>query len=385
MGTGFVKQFTRAYGLDEIALVPSTRTVDYDMVDISTTIAGIQMAFPIFASAMDSVVSPKTAIEIGKLGGVGVLNLEGVQTRYEEPDAILKEIAAVDRDHYVTFMQKVYLKPVQDALVIARIKEIKAAGVPVVVSATPQNAMRLGQLAAEAGADAFMVQSTVVGTHFLTKDPSRALDLKVLCKTLPIPVMVGNATTTEVTLSLMRTGVKAVFIGIGPGAACTTRGVLGIGVPMASAIVAAAAARAQHQEETGDYVQIVSDGGVVSSGDICKAIACGADAVMIGSPFAKAAEAPGHGFHWGMATPNAVLPRGARIQVGTIGTLKEILMGPSNTDDGSQNMVGAIQTCLATLGACTLREMHQMEVIVAPSLLTEGKIYQKAQRLGMYK
>jgi IMP dehydrogenase len=385
MDTGFVKQFTRAYGLDEIALVPSTRTVDYDMVDISTTIAGIQMAFPIFASAMDSVVSPRTAIEIGKLGGVGVLNLEGVQTRYDDPDAVLKEIAAVDREHYVTFMQQIYQKPVQDALVIARIQEIKAAGVPAVVSSTPQNAMRLGKLAVEAGADAFMVQSTVVGTHFLTKDPSRALDLKVLCKELPIPVMVGNATTTEVTLSLMRTGVKAVFIGIGPGAACTTRGVLGIGVPMASAIVAAAAARAQHHAETGEYVQIVSDGGVVTSGDICKAIACGADAVMIGSPFAKSAEAPGRGFHWGMATPNAVLPRGARIEVGTIGTLKEILMGPSNTDDGSQNMVGAIQTCLATLGACNLREMHQMDVIVAPSLLTEGKIYQKAQRLGMYK
>jgi IMP dehydrogenase len=385
MGTGFVKQFTRAYGLDEIALVPSTRTVDYDMVDVSTNIAGIQMAFPIFASAMDSVVSPKTAIEIGKLGGVGVLNLEGVQTRYEDPDVILKEIAETDRSNYVTFMQKVYQRPVQDALVIERIKEIKAAGVSAVVSATPQHAMRLGKLAAEAGADAFVVQSTVVGTHFLTKDPSRALDLKQLCQALPIPVMVGNATTTEVTLSLMRTGVKAVFIGIGPGAACTTRGVLGIGVPMASAIVAAAAARAQHFEETGEYVQIVSDGGIVNSGDICKAIACGADAVMIGSPFAKSAEAPGRGFHWGMATPNAVLPRGARIQVGTIGTLKEILMGPSNTDDGSQNMVGAIQTCLATLGACNLKEMHQMDVIVAPSLLTEGKIYQKAQSLGMYK
>lgn len=385
MGTGFVKEFTRAYGLDEIALVPSTRTVDYDMVDISTTIAGIKMGFPIFASAMDSVVSPKTAIEIGKLGGVGVLNLEGVQTRYEDPDTILEQIAAIDREHYVTLMQQIYQKPVQDALVVQRIKEIKAAGVPAVVSATPQHAMRLGKLAAEAGADAFIVQSTVVGTHFLTKDPSRALDLKVLCQELPIPVMVGNATTTEVTLSLMRTGVKAVFIGIGPGAACTTRGVLGIGVPMASAIVAAAAARAQHFSETGEYVQIVSDGGIVNSGDICKALACGADAVMIGSPFAKSAEAPGRGFHWGMATPNAVLPRGARIQVGTIGTLKEILMGPSNTDDGSQNMVGAIQTCLATLGACNLKEMHDMDVIVAPSLLTEGKIYQKAQRLGMYK
>lgn len=385
MDTGFVKQFTRAYGLDEIALVPSARTVDYELVDISTTIAGIRMGFPIFASAMDSVVSPKTAVEIGRLGGVGVLNLEGVQTRYENPDVILDEIAAIDREHYVTLMQKIYQKPVQDSLIIARIREIKASGVPAVVSATPQNAMRLGKLAAEAGADAFMVQSTVVSTQFVAKDPSKTLDLKALCQSLPIPVMVGNATTTDVTLSLMRTGVKAVFIGIGPGAACTTRGVLGVGVPMASAIVAGAKARAQYQAETGEYVPIVSDGGIVNSGDICKALACGADAVMIGSPFAKAKEAPGRGFHWGMATPNAVLPRGARIQVGTNGTLNEILMGPSNTDDGSQNIVGAIQTCMATLGAQTLREMHDMEVILAPSLLTEGKIYQKAQRLGMYK
>lgn len=381
-----LKQFQRAYGLDEIALVPSLQTLDPSIVDISTQIGGVNLQIPILASAMDSVVDPKTAGTLGKLGCAGVLNLEGVQTRYESPEAILNQIASIDRDHYVELMQEVYQKnEVKDALVTQRIKEIKALGGPVIVSSTPQRAAHLGKLASEAGADAFLIQSTVVSTRFISKDNSKNLDLSKFCKDMPIPVMVGNATTTEVTLELMRTGVKAVFIGIGPGAACTTRGVLGIGLPMASAIAYGAAARKAYFEETGHYISIVSDGGIVNSGDICKALACGADAVMIGSPFAKSSEAPGKGFHWGMATPNSVLPRGARIEVGTIGTLKEILLGPSKTDDGSQNLAGAIQTALATLGAKNIQEMHQIEVVVAPSLLTEGKIYQKAQRLGMYK
>ncbi len=386
MGAASPKQFIRAYGLDEIALVPSSITIDPDLVDTSVTVAGINMKFPIFASAMDSVVSPKTAGIIGQHGGVGVLNLEGVQTRYEDADSILEKIASVDRNEYVQTMQALYQnQPVKDELVIQRIKEIKAQGVPVVVSSTPQSAMRLGKLAAEAGADAFMVQSTVTSTRFRGKEGQAILNLSDLCKGLPIPVMVGNSTTTDVTIELMRTGVAAVFIGIGPGAACTTRGVLGIGVPMATAIVDTALARARYFEESGRYIPVIADGGVVNSGDICKALACGADGVMIGSPFAKATEAPGRGFHWGMATPNAVLPRGARIHVGTIGSLKEILVGPSNTDDGSQNIVGAIRTCLATLGAANIREMHDIDVVVAPSLLTEGKIYQRAQQLGMYK
>ncbi|NBV82978.1 GuaB3 family IMP dehydrogenase-related protein [bacterium] len=386
MGSASPKQFNRAYGLDEIALVPSSITIDPDLVDTSVTIAGVKMKFPIFASAMDSVVSPKTAGIIGNFGGVGVLNLEGVQTRYENADEVLEKIASVDRSIYVQTMQGIYQsQPVKDELVIQRIKEIKAQGAPAVVSSTPQSAMRLGKLAAEAGADAFLVQSTVTSTRFRGKEGQAVLNLADLCNALPIPVMVGNSTTTDVTLDLMRTGVAAVFIGIGPGAACTTRGVLGVGVPMATSIVDTALARDRYLEESGRYVPIIADGGIVNSGDICKALACGADGVMIGSPFAKAAEAPGNGFHWGMATPNAVLPRGARIQVGTIGTLEEILMGPSNTDDGSQNIVGAIRTCLATVGAGNIREMHGIDVVVAPSLLTEGKIYQRAQQLGMYK
>ncbi|NDC82950.1 GuaB3 family IMP dehydrogenase-related protein [bacterium] len=386
MGTAQPKQFIRAYGLDEIALVPSAITIDPDLVDTSVTIAGVSMKFPIFASAMDSVVSPSTAGMIGQLGGVGVLNLEGVQTRYENADDVLEKISSVDRAEYVQVMQGIYQnESVKDELVIARIKEIKAFGAPAVVSSTPQSARRLGRLAAEAGADAFMVQSTVTSTKFRGKEGQSILNLADFCKEMPIPVMVGNSTTTDVTLDLMRTGVAAVFIGIGPGAACTTRGVLGVGVPMATSIVDTALARDIYLDESGRYVPIIADGGIVNSGDICKALACGADGVMIGSPFAKATEAPGRGFHWGMATPNAVLPRGARIQVGTVGTLNEILMGPSNTDDGSQNIVGAIRTCLATLGAASIKEMHSIEVVVAPSLLTEGKIYQRAQQLGMYK
>lgn len=381
-----MKTFQRAYGLDEIALVPSERTLDFELVDTSTTIAGIEMETPIFASAMDSVVSPETAVLIGQEGGVGILNLEGVQTRYENPDEILKEISSVSKADYVKLMQEIYQKnSVKDELVVKRIKEIKAKGVQAVVSGTPTNAAHLGPLAAEAGADAFLVQSTVVSTQFKTNDPKKNLDLKAFCESMPIPVMVGNSTTTSVTLDLMRTGVQAIFIGIGPGAACTTRGVLGLGVPMATSIVQAREARDIYEKESGNYVPIVADGGIVNSGDICKALACGADAVMIGSPFAKAVEAPGNGFHWGMATPNAVLPRGARIEVGTIATINEIMSGPSNSDDGSQNLKGAILTAMATVGAENLKEMQDINVLVAPSLLTEGKIYQKAQALGMYK
>jgi len=380
------KTFVRSYGLDEIALVPSDITLDPDLVDITISIASITLQIPIFASAMDSVVNPHSACELGKLGAVGVLNLEGIQTRYEHPDEVLEKIATVPKSEYVSLMQRLYQEnPVRDDLVQKRIRLIKDSGSPTVVSSTPRHANRLGPLAAEAGADVFLIQSTVVSTRFRGKDETQTLNLKTFCDQMPIPVMVGNATTHSVTLELMRTGVKGVFIGIGPGAACTTRGVLGIGVPMATAIVDAATARDAYHKESGTYTPIIADGGIVNSGDICKAIACGADAVMIGSPLAKAKEAPGRGYHWGMATPNAVLPRGARIEVGTIGTLREILHGPSSTDDGSQNLAGAIKTCFATLGVTSIKEMHEVRVVIAPSLQTEGKIYQKTQQLGMYK
>jgi len=380
------QSFRPAYGFNEIALSPSLVTLDPELVDISTTIANIKLKIPIFGSAMDSVVSPKSAVKMGKLGALGILNLEGVQTRYENAEEILAKIANISKDKYVPLMQKIYQEnEVKDELVIARIKEIKDHGVPAVVSVTPQRAVRLGELAVKAGADALLIQSTVVSANYKSKNSASILDLKKFCQEMSIPVMVGNTATYPVTLSLLETGVQGIFVGIGPGAACTTRGVLGIGIPMATSITDCAAARDDYYRKTGKYVPIIGDGGFVVSGDICKALACGADAVMIGSPFARAKEAPGNGYHWGMATPNALLPRGARIRVGTIGTLEEILLGPSNTDDGSQNLAGAIKTAMATLGAQNIREMHQIEVLKAPSLMTEGKVYQKAQNLGMYK
>ncbi len=381
----YKKEFERAYGFDEIALVPSSVTLDYDLVDISTTIGGVKLEIPIIASAMDSVVNHKTAKILSDLGAIGVLNLEGVQTRYENSDEILEKIASVGKTEYVSLMQEIYLKPVDDKLVAQRIKEIKDQGAKLFVSSTPQSARRLGPIAQAAGADGFLIQSTVTSMHFKSKDNSKNLDISQFCKDMKIPVFLGNTATYEVTKELIRTGIKAIFVGIGPGAACTTRGVLGIGVPMATSVVDAAQARDEYFKETGIYVPVIGDGGVVVSGDICKALAVGADAVMIGSPIARSNEAPGRGFHWGMATPNAVLPRGARVEVGNVAPLAQIMVGPSHSDDGSQNFAGAIKTCFATLGAANMQEMHQMKVIVAPSLQTEGKIYQKAQMLGMYK
>jgi len=384
MSVSFTKEFVRSYGFDEIALVPTDSTIDPELVDISTNIAGIKLGVPVIGSAMDSVVSPKTAIKLAEYGGLGVLNLEGVQTRYEDPEAVLSEIAKVSKADYVHLMQKIYQdQPIKEELIIARIKEIKAAGAPAVVSSTPVRARQLGKLAVEAGADAFVVQSTVVSLHHRGK--GEPLDLKAFCEEMSIPVLVGNTATYEVTKELLETGVKGIFVGIGPGAACTTRGVLGVGVPMASSVSDAVRARDEYEAESGNYVSIIADGGIVNSGDICKALACGADAVMIGSPLARSEEAPGKGFHWGMATPNAVLPRGARVEVGTIASLEKIMLGPSNSDDGSQNFAGAIQTCMSTLGVDNIRDMHKVRVIVAPSLLTEGKVYQKHQHLGMYK
>jgi IMP dehydrogenase len=281
-------------------------------------------------------------------------------------------------------MQKMYLEPIKKELVTKRIKEIKAAGAVAAVSSIPQEALELGPVARDAGADVFVIQSTVISTKHKSST-SESLDLKKFCDMMSIPVLVGNCVTYEVALTLMGTGVSGVLVGIGPGAACTSRGVLGVGVPMATAIADCAAARDAYFKENSIYVPIIADGGMVTGGDICKAIACGADAVMIGSPIARAAEAPGRGFHWGMATPSPTLPRGSRIRVGTIGSLKEILLGPAKYDDGSMNLAGALRTSMGTLGAANLKEMQHVEVVIAPSLLTEGKVYQKAQALGMYK
>lgn len=379
------KSSRRAYGYDEVALVPGNKTLDPELPDASFEIGGKKFDFPIIASAMDGVVDVKIAIEMGKLGGLAVLNLHGVQTRYDNPDEVLDKIASVGKTEFVSLMQELYQKPIREDLITKRIKDIKAGGGVAAVSSTPQDALKFGKIAAAAGADLFFVQSTVVSTNHISKAGTEPLNIPQLIKEIGIPVIIGNCVTYDVTMELMKTGAAGILVGIGPGAACTSRGVLGVGIPQATAIADCAAARDDFYKETGRYVPIIGDGGIVTGGDICKAIACGADAVMIGSPIARSKEAPGRGFHWGMATPSPVLPRGTRINVGTLGTLREILLGPAHYDDGSVNLVGAIKTSMATLGAANLKEMQKVEVVIAPSLLTEGKVYQKAQHLGMGK
>jgi IMP dehydrogenase len=314
-----------------------------------------------------------------------VLNLEGVQCRYDDPNPALDRIAAVGKEEFVPLMQELYSQPVREDLIRKRIAEIKERGGIAAVSATPVAALKFGKAIAEAGADLFFVQATVVSTEHVGPEGQESLDLEALCRDFGVPVIIGNCVTYEVALKLMRAGAAGVMVGIGPGAACTSRGVLGIGIPQATSVADCAAARDDYMKESGRYVPIVADGGIVTGGDICKCLACGADAVMIGSPIARAAEAPGRGFHWGMATPSPVLPRGTRIKVGTTGSLEKILRGPASLDDGTQNLLGCIRTSMGTLGARTLKEMQQVEVVVAPSLLTEGKVYQKAQQLGMGK
>ena len=334
---------------------------------------------------MDGVVDVDMAVRLSQLGALGVLNLEGVQTRYEDPNPVLDRIAAVGKDAFVPLMQELYSQPVQEQLIRQRIKDIKQKGGIAAVSGTPVAALKYKNAIAEAGADLFFVQATVVSTEHIGPEGRDKLDLESLCRDMGVPVVIGNCVTYDVAMQLMRAGAAGVLVGIGPGAACTSRGVLGVGIPQATAVADCAAARHDYLQETGRYVPIVADGGIVTGGDICKCIACGADAVMIGSPIARAEEAPGRGFHWGMATPSPVLPRGTRINVGSTGSLERILRGPALLDDGTHNLLGALKTSMGTLGARTLAEMQQVEVVVAPSLLTEGKVYQKAQQLGMGK
>lgn len=375
----------RAYGIDEIALVPGQRTLDPKLADTCWKIGNIEREIPIIASAMDGVVDVKMAVLLSQLGALGVLNLEGIQTRYADPNPILDKIASVGPTEFVSLMQELYAEPIKPELIEQRIQEIKSQGGIAAVSATPLGATRYGSSVAKAGADLFFVQATVVSTNHMAPEDVVPLDLAKFCQEMPIPVILGNCVTYEVTLQLMKAGAAGVLVGIGPGAACTSRGVLGVGIPQATAIADCAAARDAYYQETGKYIPVIADGGLITGGDICKCIACGADGVMIGSPFARAQEAPGRGYHWGMATPSPVLPRGTRIRVGTTGTLKHILRGPALLDDGTHNLLGALQTSMGTLGAKDIKEMQQVEVVIAPSLLTEGKVYQKAQQLGMGK
>ena len=381
---GINKRARRCYGFDEVALVPGDKTINPNEVDTTFKIADKKFSVPILAAAMDGVVDVKLAVEMSKLGGIAVLNLDGVQTRYEYPDAILEKIAKASPQQATELIQTVYTTPIKEELVAKRIKEIKAKKGTAAVSCIPANAEKFVKISRSVGADLFIIQSTVTTTKHIAKE-YKSLDLEKFCKEAKIPVILGNCVTYETTLELMQIGAAGLLIGIGPGAACTTRGVLGIGVPQVTATVDAASARDYYFKRTGRYVPIITDGGMNRGGDICKAFASGADAVMIGSSFARAKEAPGGGYHWGMATSNVNLPRGTRIYVGTTGTLKEILFGPAKVDDGSQNLMGALKTSMGSLGASCLREMHDVEIIIAPSIQSEGKIFQQGQKVGMGK
>lgn len=381
---GIGRRARRCYGFDEVALVPGMVTVNPNEVDIAWTIAQMKFKVPILAAAMDGVVDVKFAVEMGKLGGIAVLNLDGIQTRYENPDEVLEQITTANPTEATKLVQSVYLKPVKEKLIAKRVEEIKAHKVPAVVSCIPQNAAKFHEIAQEAGCDIFIVQSTVATARHLSSE-YKILDLAKFCGESKIPIILGNCVTYDVALELMEVGASGLLVGIGPGAACTTRGVLGIGVPQITSTVDTAAAREYFHKRKGKYIPIITDGGMRIGGEICKAFAAGADAAMVGSAFAKAKEAPGRGFHWGMATSHANLPRGTRIQVGTTGTLKEILFGPANVDDGSQNLIGALKTSMGSLGAANIKEMHDVEIIIAPSIQTEGKVFQVGQRVGMGK
>ena len=377
------KKARRAYGFDDIAIVPSRRTRDPDDVDISWTLGPYRFELPLLASAMDGVVSPETARLLGTLGGLAVLNLEGIWTRYEDADAQLARIATLPKDVATREMQAIYQQPIKPELIRRRIEEIKAQpGVVVAASLTPQRVRAYYELALDAGLDIMVIQGTVVSAEHVSQTTT-PLNLKEFIAELPVPVMVGGCASYHTGLHLMRTGAAGVLVGVGPGAACTTRGVLGLGVPQATAIADVAGARSTHMLETGEYVQVIADGGMRTGGDVSKAIACGADAVMVGSPLARAYEAPGHGFHWGMATFHPSLPRGTRVQTVQNGTLEQILLGPARENDGSFNLMGALRTSMATCGYKDLAEFNRAELMIAPSLQTEGKALQTAQQVGM--
>jgi IMP dehydrogenase len=378
------KKARRAYGFDDIAIVPSRRTRDPDDVDISWKLGDYRFELPLLASAMDGVVSPETAGIIGKLGGLAVLNLEGIWTRYEDADEQLKRIATLPKDEATREMQAIYQSPVIPELIPQRIKEIKDQGVVVAASLTPQKVRSYYEAALEAGLDILVIQGTVVSAEHVSEDTSRPpLNLKEFIREVGVPVVAGGCASYHTGLHLMRTGAAGVLVGVGPGAACTTRGVLGIGVPQATAIADVAAARSQHMLETGEYVKVIADGGMRTGGDVSKAIACGADAVMIGSPLARGHEAPGHGYHWGMATFHPDLPRGARVQTVQNGTLEEIITGPAHENDGTFNLMGALRTSMATTGYRDIAEFNRAELMIAPSLQTEGKLLQTSQGIGM--
>ena len=378
MATPRIKELRRVYGFDEVAIVPGEVTINPELVSTDFPIDGITLKTPVLASAMDAVGSPKFAGKMSELGGLGVMNLEGVQARYDDPDEILNQIVTTPQDEVTSLLQKLYSAPIRHELVGERVEEVKKNGAACAVSVTPAKTKELAPVAAEAGADMIVVQSTVTTSRHISNS-ARGLRFPELLEMLNVPVLVGNCVGYDVALELMQTGIHGVLVGVGPGAACTTREVTGVGVPQVSATIDCAAARDEYYEQTGRYVPIITDGGIRTGGDLCKAFACGADAVMLGTPLAQSEEAPGKGYNWGMANPHPALPRGTRVKVGINGSLEEILYGPTSVTDGTQNLMGALQVCMGMIGAQTVQDMHDAEVVVAPSIKTEGKHYQ----LGM--
>ena len=372
------KQLRRSYGFDEVAIVPGDITINPDQTDIALKIEDLTFPIPILAAAMDGVTDVTFAVQMNKLGGLAVLNLEGVQTRYQNPAEILSEIAQTPDTEITALLQKVYSEPIKDNLIGERIQAIKKAGAACAVSVTPVNTKRFAPIVAEVEADILFVQSTVTSARHESKS-ARGLIFSELREMVPIPIVVGNCVSYSACLEIMRTGISAVLVGVGPGAACTTREVLGVGVPQITATIDCAAARDQYFRESGRYVPIITDGGFRKGGDVCKALAAGADAVMVGSVFAQAKEAPGLGYHWGMSHPHPALPRGTRIKVGTTAPLEQILFGPTSVTDGTQNLVGALRTAMGVCGASNIQEMHNAEMVVAPAITTEGKSWQLSQ------
>lgn len=373
-----LKDMERAYGFDEVALVPGDTTINPDQTDTRFTIGDMEFEMPVLASAMDAVVDPDLAVEMGRLGGIAVLNLEGVQTRYQNPEQVLKDITSAPESEVTGLLQKLYAEPIKEVLIGERITSIKRQGVRCAVSVTPANTKRLAPVAKEAGIDILVVQSTVTTAAHVSKS-YHGLVFPELRQQMALPVVVGNCCTYSAALELMRTGIDGILVGVGPGAACTTREVTGVGVPQVSATLECAAARQTFLDETGKYVAVVTDGGIRTGGNMCKAFASGADAVMIGSPLAQATQAPGRGYHWGMSHPHPALPRGTRVRVGTTAPLKRILFGPTSITDGTENLVGALRTSMGVCGARNIKEMHQVRMIVAPAIKTEGKYLQATQ------
>lgn len=378
MGSRLFKELTRAYGFDDVAIVPGEVTINPELTSTQMTIGRFTFDIPVLASAMDGAVSPQFAALMHQMGGLGVLNAEGLYTRYDDPYSVLEEIVSMPQQEMTHYLQKVYSRPIREELVGLRVQEIKKTGAVCAVSFTPQNTKRMSPLAVEAGADIVVVQATVTTARHMSRS-YRGLVFTELINTLKAPVVVGNCVSYNVALELMETGIDGVLVGVGPGAACTTREVVGVGVPQVTATLECAAAREDYFRRTGRYVTVITDGGIRTGGDLCKSFVSGADGVMLGTPFAQAEEAPGRGYNWGMANSHPELPRGTRIKVGTHGTLRQILFGPTSLTNGTQNLIGALRVAMGMCGAYTIRDLHKAEMVVAPSIKTEGKFFQMVE------